>query len=419
MNRTIAPKIYKPEKLDLKLPQKVKLANDVDLYWIKDVKDNSAKLDIEWCAGSKYQQKKLVASFTNNLLLSGYEGKSAAAIAEELDFYGGFAQREMDRDHAGMTLFGLEENMRQIFAVFRDAFDNCTFPDTQFEKERSVVLSRFKIDSKKVKNLCRRQFNKAIFGEDSPYGHIAEESDFEKIQQADVLDFYNEFYRNTKPTLFLVGNVSQQFINDLNEWVQTLSGLCVAFESPKPVQTKKRIDVPVTGAIQSAIRIGRQLINKNHPDYFKFQLLNTTFGGYFGSRLMTNIREEKGYTYGIGSGLSVMENASYFFISTEVGVDVREATIDEIFKEIEALKTTLIPADELEKVKNYMLGDFLRHADGPIAMMENFKNILFNHLGETYYTDFIQAVNTATSEELRVLAQRYFQKEDLTIVTAG
>lgn len=419
MNRSIAPAITKAERLDLELPQRIELNNGVDLFWIKDVKDNSVKLDIEWSAGSKYQKKKLIASFTNNLLLSGYEGKTASQVAGDIDFYGGYAQREMDRDHAGMTLFGLEENMRNIFAVFRDAFDNCSFPIDQFEKEKTITLSRFQIDSKKVKNLCRRQFNKSIFGEDSPYGHVAEEEDFEQITREDILEFYKSFYKGSKPTIFLVGNVNEEFIADLKDWTSTLNGNAVVFEGLEPVQTMGRIDVPVKDAIQSAIRIGRMMFDKNHPDYFEFQLLNTAFGGYFGSRLMANIREDKGYTYGIGSGLSVMEDAAYFFISTEVGIDVKEATIDEVFKEMELLHTELLSAEELEKVKNYMLGDFLRHADGPIAMMENFKNIHFNKLKESYYTDYIKAVNEATPESLQVIAKKYLNRNDLTIVTAG
>jgi predicted Zn-dependent peptidase len=161
------------------------------------------------------------------------------------------------------------------------------------------------------------------------------------------------------------------------------------------------------------------MFKKNHPDYFNFQLMNTYLGGYFGSRLMTNIREDKGYTYGINSHLTVQENAAAFIISTEVGTDVKEETIKEIFIELENLRTNLIPEDELQKVKNYMLGDFLRRADGPIALMENFKNIHFNQLKKTYYNDFIQAIHKATAPDLREVAQQYLQDSEMLIVTAG
>jgi len=384
-----------------------------------DVKDAAVKLDIEWCAGSKYQHKKLAANFTNKLLLSGNDKKLGSQIAEEIDFYGGYLQHEMDRDHAGVTLYGLNENMSAVFGVFADAFMNCTFPTLEFEKERSASLMRFKIDSKKVKTVCSRKFTQAIFGEDSAYGQLAEISDFESIQREDVIHFYKEFYLSTCPTIFLVGQVDDDFIQRLNEWSGLLKPIVKKYQPIDPIQSKGRINEKVPNALQAAIRFGRLFVDKNHPDYFKFQLLNTAFGGYFGSRLMTNIREDKGYTYGIGSTAAVMENASYIYISTEVGVEVKEATINEILSEMERLRTELIPEEELARVKNYMLGDFLRHADGAIAMMENFKNIHFNQLKNSYYSDFISAIHAATAEELNEIANRYFNPADYLIVTAG
>ncbi|MFT4602081.1 MAG: zinc protease, partial [Arenicella sp.] len=154
-------------------------------------------------------------------------------------------------------------------------------------------------------------------------------------------------------------------------------------------------------------------------DYFHFQLLNTILGGYFGSRLMANIREDKGYTYGIGSGMAVLQETGYFFISTEVGKDVKEETMTEIHKELKLLTEELITEDELMKVKNYMLGEFLRHADGSLSQMEMFKNIYFNDLKETYYFDFIQAVHDATLPGLKRLAEKYLNPKDMLTVISG
>lgn len=419
MNRAVTPHYVQPTNLALKFPKEVMLANGARLFWIEDVKDDSVKLDIEWRAGSKYQPKKLVANFANKLLLSGNESHSSADIANKIDFYGGFFNQEIDRDHAGVTLYGLRDNIENIFNVFSESIMECTFPEKDFEKERSVARMRFLIDGKKVKTVCRRGFNKAIFGAESEYGQLAEIEDFDAIRREDVKRFYADFYLNGTPTIFIVGRLEPSFLNRLNEWTERLGGNTLGFEPAPLIQQTGRIDLPIENALQSAIRLGRLMFDKSHPDYFKFQLLNTALGGYFGSRLMNNIREDKGYTYGISSSMSVMESAAYFHISTEVGVNVREAAIAEIYKELDLLRTIEIGEDELGKVKNYMLGDFLRHADGPIAMMENFKNIHFNRLQPTYYTDFIKAVNEANAAELRILAQKYFNPEDLILVTAG
>lgn len=413
------PKHSQPTHLPLEFPKRIVLENGVILFLLDEVKDDSVKLDIEWSAGSKYQSKPLVANFTNKLLMSGDPIMSGSEIAEKIDFHGGYFQNEMDRDHAGITLFGLNDKIGDIFGIFSNAFMNCTFPLDEFEKERSVSFSKFQIDSKKVKNQCTREFTKSIFGEQSDYGKVAVAADFKTIEQLDVLNFYKEFYLNGKPTIFIVGRVDDAFINQLRDWSRLMVSEESDFKVKEITQAKGRINVDVPGSVQTAIRIGRLLFDKTHPDYFKFQLLNTILGGFFGSRLMTNIREDKGYTYGIGSTVSVMEDAAYFFIATEAGTDVSELAINEVLFELKRLREVLIPEEELTVVKNYMSGDFLRHADGAIAQMENFKNIHFNQLKETYYTDFIQAVNEATAKELQDLANKYLKEDELLVVTAG
>lgn len=419
MNRSIAPTFKQPEKLDIILPETIELSNGANMFWMKKVKDETVKLDMEWQAGSKFQKKLLSSTFANKLMLSGTAEKSSGEISERIDFYGGYIQYELDRDHAGISFYGLKENILDIFKVFQDAFSNAAFPEKEFEKEKAVGLNRFQIESKKVKTLAKRAFNRALFGPDTEYGEVAEAIDFEQLEREDVQSFYEEHYAGIAPDVFLVGDVDREVVEAIQSWLLSLQAEKKDFQSSVKVQEKGMFHFPVENALQSAIRIGRLMFSKNHPDYFKFQVLNTLFGGYFGSRLMTNIREDKGYTYGIGSGMSVMQDAAFFFILTEVGADVREAAIDEIFSEIERLKTEKVSLEELDKVKNYMLGDFLRHADGPIAMMENFKNIYFNDLKTSYYNDFIAAVYDTTPDDLQRLAKKYWQKEDLLVVSAG
>jgi zinc protease len=419
MDRKIAPAFKQAQSLELIFPEKIELENGIRLYWMRDVKDESVKLDIEWFAGTKYQSKLLTAGFTNKLLLSGNDKRTAKDIAADIDFYGGYAQDEVDKDHASLTLYGLRENFARIFDIFQEAMTTCTFPDKEFEEERTIALSKFKIDSEKVKYICQRKFNEVMFGRQHPYGNVAGVDDFLALKREDLISFYQQFYLNSAPVLFLVGNVDEAIVDQLRAWSARLGKGRVVFEVPAAKPVFGRTEVVKRDAIQTAIRIGRLAVDKNHPDYFGLQLLDTILGGYFGSRLMTNIREDKGYTYGIGSGVAVLENASYFFISTEVAKAVKEATITEIYNELERLKTDLVPEDELERVKNYMLGEFLRHSDGPAAMMESFKNIWFNHLKDSYYSDFIAAIHRLTAEDLRSIAQTYFVKDKMVEVIAG
>jgi zinc protease len=172
-------------------------------------------------------------------------------------------------------------------------------------------------------------------------------------------------------------------------------------------------------AIQSAVKVGRVLFNKTHPDYFKFQVLNSVLGGYFGSRLMANIREDKGYTYGIGSGINNLVRSGYFFISTEVGADVTSSTLSEIYKELKVLRENLIPDTELETVRNYMLGNFLRSVDGPFSLGEKFRAIWEYGLDYSFFDEYFRVVKSVTPGELRDIANQYLREEDMIECVVG
>ncbi|UKN01579.1 insulinase family protein [Paracrocinitomix mangrovi] len=418
MDRTLSPKFVIADQLDLIFPERIELKNGCVLYWMKDVKDEAVKLDIDWEAGTKYQDQKLISSFTNKLLLSGSEELSSKQIDEEMDFYGGFYQMQLDKDHAGITLYGLTENMNDIFSVFSKAFSVANFPQNELDKERTIAIEKFKIEQQKVKVICRQLFTPNLFGADTAYGQVAELSDFDALNSDELRRFFNTHYK-TAPTLFLTGNVNKDFIEVLRDWSANFQTPIKTNLIQEFTQTNGRVHHEKVDAIQTAIRIGRLMFDKKHPDYFGFQLLNTIYGGYFGSRLMANIREDKGYTYGIGSGMAVMQDAGYFFIATEVGKDVKDDAVKEIFNEMNKLKEAPVSEEELTKVKNYMLGEFLRQADGPMALIEVFKNIYYNKLPKSYYADFIQAIHDATPQSLQDLANKYFVEEEMLVVTAG
>lgn len=419
MNRLKAPEFYQSDNLDLIFPERLELHPGVTLFWFKEVKDDAVKLDIEWSAGKMYQDKALVAGFTNKLILAGTPTKSSKQIADEIDFYGGFVQHEIDKDQGGITLFGLSEHIGEIFGLFSTAFDEADFPQSEVEKERKIRKNGFRIESEKVKVRCHRKFNELIFGTESRYGGSTVEEDYDLLSREDLQTFFDQFYRSTPPTLFLTGNVSAALIDQLKKWTLQFADLSVPDVIPEVKTAVGPVHEDKPGAIQTAIRIGRLGISKRHPDYYAFQVMNTILGGYFGSRLMANIREDKGFTYGIGSGLAVMQHAAYFFISTEVGTDVKEDALKEIYSELERLQTKPVDSAELERVKNYMLGEFLRQADGPLAMMDCYKNIWYNDLSEDYYNDFMAAVRDVTPKRIMEIAQKYLNKEEMLQVTAG
>ena len=163
--------------------------------------------------------------------------------------------------------------------------------------------------------------------------------------------------------------------------------------------------------VQGAIRIGTNFPNRHHPDFAKVQVLNNLFGGFFGSRLMSNIREEKGYTYGIYSYLENHIQESAWVISTEAGRDVCEATITEVYKEMKELRNELVDDEELLLVRNYMMGSILGDLDGPFHIINRWKTIILNELPEDYFYKQIDTIKTVPAEELQQLANKYLLPE--------
>ncbi|MBS1503743.1 MAG: insulinase family protein, partial [Bacteroidetes bacterium] len=165
--------------------------------------------------------------------------------------------------------------------------------------------------------------------------------------------------------------------------------------------------------------MGLPMITRVHPDFPALQVLNTVLGGYFGSRLMANIREDKGYTYGIGSGLSSLKQGGAMFIASEVGADVCRDAVSEIEKEISILKTELIPDDELALVRNYMMGSLLGSLENVFSHADKFKNIYFSGLNYDYYDRYTEVVKTVTAGELLQLANKYLDLDKFYRVIVG
>lgn len=179
------------------------------------------------------------------------------------------------------------------------------------------------------------------------------------------------------------------------------------------------IQIPKADAVQFGLRLGKRIIGKNHPDYHGLKVLNTVFGGYFGSRLMSNIREDKGYTYGIGSAVVSYENDAVFTIATEVGKEVADAALNEIRFEINKIRTELIPQAELDTVRSYLQGVYMSSFDGPFSLIDRFRDLYHFGLDYAYFHNYLKTVQTISPEELQQLALTYFDPESMVTVVAG
>lgn len=423
LNRISPPAFHEVEKINLVEAVKLGLSNGIPVYLLNAGTQEVTRVEFIFRAGIRHQPHSLVASGVNDMLDEGTHTRNAEVIAEELDFYGAFIESETQHDVASFTLFSLNKHLPSTLPIVKDILRNVAFPEREFKIYLTNKRQKYVVDSDKVSVLARREFNKLLFGASHPYGTKTELPDFDLLTRESLIDFHKQHYTSDRCTIIVSGKVPENMLEQLESFFgdKDWNGNSTSDHSLPVATSDKRREhtIEKEGAVQSAIRIGRVLFNKTHPDYLGMQVLNTLLGGYFGSRLMANIREDKGYTYGIGSGLVSMLGDGYFVISTEVGVEVTNAALKEIYAEIEKLQQELVGEDELELVRNYLIGVFLRSTDGPFAIGDRLKGILGYGLGYDYYTRYIETIRTIQPETLRDLANKYLKKEDLIELVVG
>jgi len=423
LNRKLAPDFKTIDKIDIQHAQLSTLDNGIKVYTIDSGSQELTKIEFLFKAGMYYQKQPLLASATNNLLETGTKNYTANQLSDEIDFFGSFFECSVEQDFASLALFSLNKYLDKSLHYVEDIIKNPTFPKDEFDIYLSNKKQKHLVNSQKVNVLARRRFTELVFGEQHPYGRDVKTEDFDKLTIEGVKEFYESHYHSSNCTIVASGKLPSNLIEILNNFFgKEIWGKIQPVESPATkieTNTQQKHFIERPDAIQSAVRVGRLLFNKTHPDYFKFQVLNTILGGYFGSRLMANIREDKGYTYGIGSGLASLVHAGYFFISTEVGADVTTNTLTEIYKEIKLIREELVDKEELETVRNYVLGQFLRSVDGPYALADKFKAIWEFGLDYDYFEKYFEAVKTITPEEIKTLANTYLQEKDLIELVVG
>lgn len=418
MNRTQAPATSRITTIDLAKPEQMHSPSGIPFFVIRGIPENTVKLTMEFNSGKIHQPAPLVAGFTADLLFSGTASKSQQEIQEEFDFYGGYVQAEMGMERSTVTIYGLIHHMDKLIELTLDALQDAQFPEREFEQHRTIELQKFRINWEKVATRARKYFSNALF-EGTPFDNVTKEEDFANVTREQCREFHQSHYLNGLIDVNIVGNLTELQLQHLMSRVDGWKN-----KRPEKVEFSLKSNAGLRsetkeGALQTAIRVGKILFTPEHEDYMAFDVLNTLLGGYFGSRLMSNIREDKGYTYGIGSGLVNMKAVGYFFISTEVGVEVKADTLKEIRYEVERLQSELVDEEELDLVKSYLIGQVLKSTDGPFAMMSQFLFVHDYALPDDYLDRYLNTVQHITPQEIQSLAIRYLDWESMNIIEVG
>lgn len=423
LNREIAPTFQPIKKFSIHQPESIKYSNGLQAFIF-----HSADIELikfEFVFNNYFDDSKLALLNValSAMLREGTSRRTSAQIADEIDFYGAYLMSEYSFDHTVLTLYTMHKYVDKVLPIVLDILTDCIFPQKELETYVRNQKQSLEISFRKNDFLARRIFYKNLFG-DTRYGELPSALAFDAIDRDGLLELYNRQIQSSNCTLFIAGNVDKdilRLINDLfgQEWGGRKVLLLKDHFNKIIPKTGVLLTEEKSDALQSAIRLGSLSITRSHEDFPALQFVNTLFGGFFGSRLMRNIREDKGYTYSIGSAIASLKHVGFFTIASEVGVDVTKKTLGEIEREFTILINEKSNETEIDLVRNYMQGILLGSLESLFSHVDKFKSVYFSNLDLNYYQYYTDVIQSMSSDKVLDIAQKYLNYDDLLKVIVG
>ncbi len=396
------------------------LPNGVKLYTLSSDEFEVLRVSFVFGAGSVHQPRPFAATATANMMSEGSDSMTAHEIAEQLDYYGSYFDVNVDRDYSYFSFCSLSKFVEPTLKVAEQILLHPIFPEGELRTYCNKRKQRLRIEREKVEVKAREEFAKSLFGESHPYGISSPEGAYDTLRREDLVEIYDRLYCAENCFVVCSGRVGEAEMAIVERVAGALrsGGEVARAEFPEAVQREFHL-VEQPDAVQSSIRIGRRLFTRSHPDFVGMQMLATALGGYFGSRLMQSLREQRGYTYGVMSAMVNFAEEGYFAIATQVGVEVTREAVELIIDEIERLRSELIGEEELEMVRRIMVGEIMRILDGPFGVADvTIENILCGG-DNSRIAEGVERIESYTPQELMQLATRYLDPSDMVCVVSG
>ena len=421
IDRSLAPPYSIPEKIHLNPPELRFLANGIPLYYIPFPNIDAVKIEVIFPLKNTESNpyKPLLPFFTLHMILEGTKMLSSEKLDDFFDFNASEVDIISGYERQGLSLLSTKQHLLEVLPVFGSLFTDATFPEKELKKRKSQKKLSISIKKEQTSARANQLIRGSLFEKGHPFGHQIIEQDVDDINHSDLQNYYNNSFL-IAPQIFLTGQLSDKEMKAIEA---TFSDLPISDEKPVFQETGQiqpgRQTENKSEALQSSIRIAKWMVPKSHPDYPALSVLNTLLGGYFGSRLIKNIREEKGYTYGINSFLGELNGNEYWMTVADVKGGYGDAVIQEVYKEIERLKIEPVPASELEIIKNYLAGSLLSNFSNPFDQMSHFQQVHFQGMNFDYFTRHLEYIKHFDGADIMTMANKYFDQEDMLEVVVG
>ena len=414
------PPLIVPDSVEMLNAEKHTQKNGVDLYILETNDFEVVRVSFVFKAGTSMQSTPFTASATVNMLSEGSKNMTAHQIAEKIDYYGSYFDVNIDRDYTYVTFCSLSKFIEPTLEVAEEVILNPIFPEGEIKTYCTKRKQQLTIERTKINIKAREAFAQSLFGEQHPYGVSAPTEGYDSLTREKIINFYNQFYCAENCFVVCSGNITDKEQSAIEQIIAKLPqgkrSSEVTFPATKSIPYRF---IEHTDAVQSSLYLGKILFTRTHPDFLAMQVVTTLLGGYFGSRLMQNLREQRGYTYGVMAAMINFEKEGYLAIATQVGSEVTHDALAQIHNEIALLCTELVSEQELALVKNIMIGEMMRIIDGPFGIADvTIENTLCGRDNDVIEEN-VKRIQAITPQTILELSQKYLQKESLTTVIVG
>lgn len=417
LDRKTQPLFQKDLTFSLLQPE-VQVLPHGKVLFIQGGDQDVVKIECVFHAGKWYEEQPGVSYFTANLLSKGTTRHSSYDITQQLDQLGLHLDISPGYDFTSVSLYGLSRNITQALELFLEMIQTSVFPEHELSQLQNIYVQNLRVNLEKTSYLASREMRAVLFGNSHPYG---KDAGLEQIQAlaADQLSAFHKKAFNAC-TVYVSGKLPEVLKKSIVHTFQHL-GSQVGSDPVHAATTSSRREhhVSKTGSIQSSIRVGFFSVSRTHDDYAAVLLLNHMLGGFFGSRLMKNIREEKGLTYGIHSSIIALRHASYITIGTDVNNENTGLALAEIQKEVDQLHATPLDGQELALARNHFIGSLQSEMNTPFAHADKIKTLDLFGLPEGYFQELVLKIDSISADTLREVAHRHFQAANSFAVIAG
>jgi predicted Zn-dependent peptidase len=364
-----------------------------------------------------------LAEIAAAVVRTGTAKRASRQIEEDLRRLGADLGTSAGQDTSAISFAGLSEFSEPILTVVNELAREASFPKAEFERERRQKLEEVKLERTSPGFLAGERLRKVLFGA-HPYAAISpSEAQVAAYKREELQDVYREIYTPENALLMLVGDFEPQaMLKTIEKVFGNWEGRKPATKGmPGPPQPRGRRVYLVhnPGSVQTQILAGCHAITRKHPDWLRLGLTNSLYGGAFNSRLVMNIREDKGYTYSPRSAVHPLQQHGYFSVSAAVRNDVVAASLTEIFYEIDKLRSVPVPEAELADAQNYLIGVFSLGLATQEGLLSQFSTVELNELPADYLATYRDKVRSFTPEDLLATARKYFDSANMQIVVAG